>query len=97
MAKYDATHPALCLYGRIDSSGSNPVGQYSENDDTGLFGQDMLYEFTIETINVQPHLDASTRTPNQYTGIDVKSGDWVASANGEVCLRIKYFQEFEFH
>ena len=89
MAKYDATHPALCLYGRIDSSGSNPVGQYSENDDTGLFGQDMLYEFTIETINVQPHLDASTRTPNQYTGIDVKSGDWVASANGEVCLRIK--------
>ena len=89
MAKYDATHPALCLYGRIDSSGSNPMGQYSENDETGLFGQDMLYEFTIETINVQPHLDASTRTPNQYTGIDVKSGDWVASANGEVCLRIK--------
>lgn len=89
MAKYDATHPALCLYGRIDSSGSNPVGQYSENDETGLFGQDMLYEFTIETINVQPHLDASTRTPNQYTGIDVKAGDWIASANGEVCLRIK--------
>ena len=89
MAKYDATHPALCLYGRIDSGGSVAVEQYSENDDTGLFGQDMVFEFTISTINVQAHLDASTRTPNQYTGIDVKAGDWVASANGEVCLRIK--------
>ena len=89
MAKYDATHPALCLYGRIDSGGSVAVEQYSENDDTGLFGQDMVFEFTISTINVQAHLDASTRTPNQYTGIDVKAGDWVASANGEVCLRIR--------
>ena len=88
MAKYDATHPALTLHGQIGQT-FTAVGQYDENDETGLFGEDILFEFTITSINLQNHFDGSTRVPREYDGIDVKAGDWITNRDGTVCLQIK--------
>ena len=88
MAKYDAIHPALSLHGKIGAT-FNSVGQYDENDETGLFGENIKYEFSIGPITVQAHFDSSTRVPRRYDGIDVKSGDWVSNKSGTVCLQIK--------
>ena len=88
MAKYDATHPALSLHGQIGQSW-NAVGQYDEEDETGLFEENIRFEFTIEKISAQQHFDDSTRVPKKYDGIDIKSGDWITNKDGTVCLQIK--------
>lgn len=88
MAKYDPTHPALCIKGTVSSLGSIPVGQYSENDDTGLFGQNITYEITINNISPQVVYDESLRKSNQYTGLDIKTGDYVVETTGEKVLKI---------
>ena len=89
MAKYDATHPALSLHGSVGSGGLTSVGKYDENDDTGLYNEDIKFEFIITQIHVQQHSDDSTRTPRKYNGIDIKAGDWVTNKSGQVCLRIE--------
>lgn len=88
MAKYDATHPALSLHGQIGQT-FTAIGQYEENDETGLFGENILFEFSIVSINLQNHFDSSTRVPRKYDGIDVKAGDWITNKDGTVCLQIK--------
>ena len=50
MAKYDPTHPALCLYGI--ASDITALNQYNENDDTGLYGIDISYRLTISSISL---------------------------------------------
>lgn len=89
MAKYDPTHPALCLQGRIDSSGATGVDRYLEADETGMYGQFMSYEMTIENISNQAIYDMSTREPGKYTAIDIKAGDYITNDSGKIVLRIK--------
>lgn len=86
MAKYDPTHPALCLHGI--ASDITALNQYNENDGTGLYGVDISYRCTISGISPQNILDESVRSNNTYTGIDVKAGDWVSVDTGKKVLNI---------
>ena len=88
MAKYDPTHPALCLLGSIQSQAPTPVGQYSENDETGLFGVNISYQFAIVNIATQSISDASVRESNFYNGLDIKTGDYITDDSGQKVLRI---------
>jgi hypothetical protein len=86
MAKYDPTHPALCLHGIANSI--EVAGQYDEQDETGLYGKNMSYIINITGISAQDINDESVRTANLYTGIDVKAGDWLSIDSGKKVLNI---------
>ena len=88
MAKYDPTHPALCLRGKISG---NPIAieTYSDIDNSGLTGQDIAYQFVINSIQQQAISDESTRQKGIYNGIDIKAGDWLSDGTGEIILQIK--------
>ena len=88
MAKYDPTHPALCIRGTIDQAGTTAISQYSENDETGLFGVNISYEMTIDIPDYQIVKDESLRSKNQYTGLDIKTGDYITETLGEQVLKI---------
>lgn len=90
MAIYDPTHPPLFLTGTVSSVNSGETYPYV--DDTGLnsAGAKIDYTFVVGSIDPQSVGDASVRTggSKQYTGLDIKTGDWIASANGQICLQI---------
>ena len=88
MAKYDPTHPALCLLGYVQSQAPTPVGQYNENDETGLYGVNISYQFAIVNIATQAISDASVRDANFYNGLDIKTGDYITDDAGQKVLRI---------
>lgn len=90
MAKYDPTHPALCLRGTVDpTNGVNGVEKYTENDESGLYDKFITFDFTITSISEQAIFDLSTRKPGGYTGFDVKVGDWITTDNGKIVLQIE--------
>jgi hypothetical protein len=89
MAKYDPTHPALCLTGIIQTVPPTAVAQYTEVDETGLNGVDIEYRLIINAISTQYISDESVRESNLYNAIDIKTGDYVTDTNGEIVLRIK--------
>jgi hypothetical protein len=90
MAIYDPTNPPLFLSGTISSVISGNTYPYI--DDTGLnaAGAKIEYTISVSTIGQQSVGTADVRTGNQkkYTAIDIKTGDWVSSTNGQICLQI---------
>jgi hypothetical protein len=94
---YNPENPILTLQGSIPTP---PVGKdrYGVNDNTGLGpnGENLYisYNITINNISNQPLGDASVRDSlglnngGQYTGIDVKVGDWVTDKAGSRILKI---------
>ena len=89
MAKYDPTHPALCLTGIVQTTPPTAVAQYNEIDETGLNGVDIEYRLIINGISTQYISDESVRESNLYNAIDIKTGDYITDTNGEIVLRIK--------
>jgi hypothetical protein len=87
MAKYDPTHPALCLKGKVINL--QPIRTYDDVDNSGLTSQDIAYEFELSEISPQAIADESTRRKGIYNGIDVKAGDWISDNKGEVILQIE--------
>jgi len=89
MAKYDPTHPALCLSGVVQTSPPTAVAQYVEVDETGMAGVDIEYRLVLNSISTQYISDESVRESNLYNAIDIKTGDYITDTNGEIVLRIK--------
>ena len=87
MAKYDPTHPALCLRGKIIGL-SQVIETYDDIDSSGMTNTAVSYRIIIGNINPQVISDESTRAKGQYNGIDVKVGDWISDFTGEVILQI---------
>lgn len=97
MAEYNPELPVLTLAGTIsgDAVGKN---KYGINDSTGLGpnGSDkyISYDIIINNISPQSVGDASVRDSSglsvggQYTGIDIKVGDWVSDTAGTKILKI---------
>ena len=90
MSVYDPTHPPLLLTGTISNINSGETYPYV--DETGLnsAGAKIDYTITVGSIDPQSVGDASVRTggSKQYTALDIKTGDWITSANGQICLQI---------
>ena len=91
MAVYNPENPPISLVGTLNG---NAVGKdkYGINDQTGLGpnGSDKFisYDIIIDSIGTQTIGDASVRDSlglnvgGQYTGRDIKVGDWVSTTDG---------------
>jgi co-chaperonin GroES (HSP10) len=90
MSVYNPTNPPLFLTGAISQISSNET--YSYIDDSGLAaaGAKISYNVVVSNISSQSIGTSSTRSggAKEYTAIDIKTGDWIASENGQVCLQI---------
>ena len=96
-AEYNPENPILTLAGTV-SGNATGKDKYGVNDTTGLGpnGADkyISYDIIINNISSQTVGDASVRdtlglgTGGQYTGIDVKVGDYVADNAGSKIYKI---------
>lgn len=97
MAEYNPENPPISLTGTV-SGNATGKDKYNVNDETGLGpnGADkyISYDVIINSITAQSIGDASVRDSlglgvgGQYTGIDIKVGDWVSSQDGTRIFKI---------
>ena len=92
MAEYNVDNPILFLKGTL--SASAVASRYAYDDSTGLGPSGtnipLEYDLTVNQIDAQAIGSSETRSggSRSYTGLDVKTGDWVTIAFGTVCLQI---------
>ena len=97
MAEYNPEHPVITLSG-VTSGAAVGKDKYGVSDTTGLGpnGADKFisYDIIINSIASQAVGDAGVRkslglgTGGQYTGIDIKVGDWVSDNDGQYIMKI---------
>ena len=92
MAEYNIDNPILFLKGTL--SASAVASRYAYDDSTGLGPSGtnipLEYDLTVNQIDAQAIGSSETRSggSRSYTGLDVKTGDWVTISFGTVCLQI---------
>lgn len=92
MAEYNLDNPILFVKGLVTSFSIS--SRYAYNDNTGLgpSGSNIGIEFdiTVSSIDSQQIGSSETRSggTRAYTGLDIKTGDWVSNAFGTVCLQV---------
>lgn len=92
MAEYNIDNPILFLKGTLDSSAV--ASRYAFDDSTGLGPSGtnipLEYDLTVNQIDTQDIGSSETRSAGSraYSGLDIKTGDWVTTAFGTVCLQI---------
>ena len=92
MAEYNIDNPILFLKGTLDDSAV--ASRYAFDDATGLGPSGtnipLEYDITVNSIDTQDIGSSDTRAggTRAYSGLDIKTGDWVVNAFGQVCLQI---------
>jgi len=92
MAEYNIDNPILFLKGTLNTSAV--ASRYAYDDSTGLGPSGtnipLEYDLTVNQIDTQSIGSSETRSggTRSYTGLDIKTGDWVTTAFGTVCLQI---------
>ena len=92
MAEYNVDNPILFLKGTLDAT--SVATRYAHDDSTGLGpnGTNVAieYDLTVNQIDSQNIGSSETRSGGSrvYTGLDIKTGDWVVNGFGQVCLQI---------
>lgn len=92
MAEYNIDNPILFLTGTLTLN--NVESRYAYDDSTGLgpSGSNipLVYDCTVGSIDPQAIGSSETRSGGSraYTGLDIKTGDWVTTNSGQVCLQI---------
>lgn len=90
MAIYNPTTPPLFLTGTVSSVQGKDQYSYIDETQISFTGAYYTYTITVSSIAYQTIGTAETRSgaSKQYNGLDVKAGDWVTSANGQIVLNI---------
>ena len=92
MAEYNIDNPILFLTGTLTLN--NVESRYEYDDSTGLGPSGtnipLVYDCTVGSIDAQAIGSSETRGGGSraYTGLDIKTGDWVTNFSGQVCLQI---------
>ena len=92
MAEYNVDNPILFLKGTLDSN--NIASRYAYDDVTGLgpsgSNVGITFEITVNSIDSQAIGSDETRSGSSraYTGLDIKTGDWITENTGKTCLQI---------
>ena len=92
MAEYNIDNPILFLTGTLTLN--NVESRYEYDDSTGLGPSGtnipLVYDCTVGSIDAQAIGSSETRGggARAYTGLDIKTGDWVTTNSGQVCLQI---------
>ena len=88
MAVYNPTVPPLFLSGTVSQITTYSTYPFSDEPDMQNIAP-YEFEITVGSISAQQTYSSSVRATNkQYTGIDIKAGDWITDAAGESVLRI---------
>ena len=92
MAEYNIDSPILFLKGTLNTSAV--ASRYAHDDSTGLGpnGTNVAieYDLTVNNIDSQDIGSSETRSgaSRAYSGLDIKTGDWIVNGFGQVCLQI---------
>ena len=92
MAEYNIDNPILFLKGTVASTQIEK--RYEHDDDTGLGpnGSNIGIEFNITVSGIDSQSIGSSETRSgstrAYTGLDIKTGDWLVNNEGKTCLQI---------
>lgn len=92
MAEYNIDNPILFLTGTLTLN--NVESRYAYDDSTGLGPSGtnipLVFDCTVGSIDAQAIGSSETRGGGSraYTGLDIKTGDWVTTNSGQVCLQI---------
>ena len=90
MAEYNADNPILFLKGTCTAF--NIESRYAYDDGTGLGpnGSNIGVEFEITVSSIDPQSIGSDETRSgttrAYTGLDIKTNDWVVNNTGQVWI-----------
>jgi len=92
MAEYNVDNPILFIKGTVTAS--SIANRYAFDDSTGLGpnGSNIGIEFDFTVSNIDPQAIGSDETRSgssrAYTGLDIKTGDWVTNNTGKTCLQV---------
>lgn len=92
MAEYNVDNPILFIKGAVTAS--SIANRYAFDDSTGLGpnGSNIGIEFDFTVSNIDPQSIGSNETRSgasrTYTGLDIKTGDWVTNNTGKTCLQV---------
>ena len=92
MANYNTDNPILFLTGTVTSTEVSKRYEYDDESGLGPNGSNIGLEFniTVGSIDTQSIGSSDTRSGSTraYTGLDVKTGDWLVNNEGKTCLQI---------
>lgn len=92
MANYNIDNPILFLKGTVASTEISKRYEYDDESGLGPNGSNIGIEFniTVSSIDTQSIGSDETRsgTTRAYTGLDIKTGDWLVNNEGKTCLQI---------
>lgn len=92
MAEYNLDNPIMFLTGEVDTTSIHSRYLYDDGADLGPSGSNIGLQYALEVTNIDPQSIGSSDTRSegtrQYTGLDIKTGDWVTDASGQKCLQI---------
>lgn len=90
MSTYNPDNPILFLTGVVDSTAV--ISNYEYDDSSGLgpsgLNIPLVFDISVTGIAEQSIGTDATRKPGGYDAFDIKTGDWIASADGSKCLQI---------
>ena len=92
MAEYNIDNPILFIKGQVTATASE--SRYAYDDATGLgpSGSNISISYNITVSSIDPQSIGSDETRSgsgrAYTGLDIKTGDWVTNNTGKTCLQI---------
>jgi len=92
MAEYNLDNPIMFLVGSLSTTNIYARYEYDDDTDLGPSGSNIGIQFEMQVSNIDPQSIGSSDTRSggsrQYTGLDIKTGDWVTDAAGQKCLQI---------
>lgn len=90
MAIYDPTTPPMFLSGTVTSSIGRDRYTFVDETQISFTGAYLTFSVIVESIAFQTIGTAETRsgTAKQYNALDIKGGDWLVTANGQIILQV---------
>lgn len=92
MANYNTDNPILFLTGTVTATEVSKRYEYDDETGLGPNGSNIGVEFniTVSSIDTQSIGSSDTRSGSTraYTGLDIKTGDWLVNNEGKTCLQI---------
>jgi len=92
MANYNTDNPILFLKGTVTATAVSKRYEYDDETGLGPNGSNVGIEFniTVGSIDTQSIGSSDTRSGSTraYTGLDIKTGDWLVNNEGKTCLQI---------
>jgi|TARA_R100000541_G_scaffold58736_1_gene70427 hypothetical protein len=92
MANYNTDNPILFLTGTVTATEISKRYEYDDETGLGPNGSNIGVEFniTVSSIDTQSIGSSDTRSGSTraYTGLDIKTGDWLVNNEGKTCLQV---------